>query len=350
MKIIDDIPRHLTLDDYKEASIHFEALCIRAGLPKENIGYFGSISFPGISDIDAAVVGNAAQLKKLDELFIEEQTKPGEFAHMFCHRPVYLLDKALPFINNLHTLNGLDDRIGILIKNTGSPHAAPEHKLLNIVWFTFLLQTISQIQRAKTVSLRSLLLLYKNIEYSNTVFSGMSSTNKAPSCIKSCDLRKSIWERTYDMDQLVNSFDCLFTDTLVKFDNYCERLSPVRSGKAQTTRPVIVDKSFTVIPARVSKLEHARTVSILYVNDYAYHLAKDFFIKTSYCNLISQYMSCLRNAHSMYVSAGLPNPFVTPFQIQLKGVTGLMKIGLNRLLSVAPFGKAFIYSQCKTAL
>ncbi len=104
MKLDDDLRRDLAAADYAATEAEFLALCAAGGIPAGDVAFFGTVSAPGISDIDAAVVASAEQIHRLRERFRDWVRASATRAYLFWHEPVWILEDVRGEAGCLHSL------------------------------------------------------------------------------------------------------------------------------------------------------------------------------------------------------------------------------------------------------
>jgi hypothetical protein len=183
--IVDDLPRSLSIDDYREAQALVETLCLRHGVEGGCVGFFGSIGCPGISDIDVVIVGDGHQLTRVVEDFASRCSDSSWLRSMFRHPPLFLLDDCVEFAPRLHTLVGLSEPLRGRIFDRAEPGGTESlagtsyDAVLHAMWMTFLINFVAGLGRRGSISARTLLLVHKNLEYSERYFGGFGADDRS---------------------------------------------------------------------------------------------------------------------------------------------------------------------------
>lgn len=330
--ILDDIPRHLNHADYDYAKQTFASMCHYVGVDPKHYGYFGSISCPGISDIDALAIGSASQLQKLHNLFLQQQQTDSDFVAMFWHPPVYLLNSIIPYVFYLHTLDGLNESTSLLLQQQASNNE--EHRyLLNVIWFTFLIRTCNSMFRSSVISLRKLLLVYKNLEFSQIFFNSFVDTSSID-IISSDELRKIAFKKSFNDKFFLEAFCKKFLSTLRLFDLYCAFWESNYISHRQNSRVLLVDRNFMLTSSRRSKLNFYRRMTVFETNPVSYAIAEQFMFNGGYKNDLLDYVAVSWKVASEYRSAGLNYAFITPFSMGIYGRVYQVVRMINRLCKV----------------
>ena len=172
----DDLNRSLLHADYELALERFIEIAHACDIPSSQISQFGSVSAPGISDLDLLVVAKEQQLQQLYTKFKEAQNQDPAFAYIFYHDPILVPFHLVDEIFNLHTLEGLHP-----IEKGGSTPEAPketDHTALHLSWLTFNVHGLHTLLNPKSIPLRLLLLIHKNITQSLVTFENKNGGDK----------------------------------------------------------------------------------------------------------------------------------------------------------------------------
>ncbi len=179
-RVVNDIPRHLSMDDYREAQDFVTSLCLRHGIGPEYVGFFGKIGCPGISDIDVVIVGHASRLTRVLEDFDRRYGDSDWLRSMYRHPPLFLLEDCVTFAPRLHTLIGLAEPLRGHVFNSTEPRGGTSYDaVLHAMWMTFLIKFVAGLGRRGTISARTLLLVHKNLEYSERYFGDLIASGRA---------------------------------------------------------------------------------------------------------------------------------------------------------------------------
>jgi len=332
--IIDDLPRFLQMDDYNLAKQEFASLCRRVGIGTDEFGYFGNISFPGISDIDALVIGSSSQLKHLQHKFEEKKLSSDIFAAVFWHPPVYLLKEVSQNVHFLHTLEGLDDGLLSRLEKLESDYENEHQFFLNIIWFTFLVRGCINIFSEADISLRNLLLVYKNLEFSERVFCKFLNVSSEKS-VRSDYLRENFLKSDQEnIPNLMKIFHEKLQLTLNLFDSCCGRFELEGSSENNYSKHLVINKKCILKKSSNSKFTNHRYFTEFEVNPVAYEIAEQFMFSRCETRIFSDYIFKSWETVLAYNKVGLNYPFITPFGIKIQGNKMLLIRKINQGLSI----------------
>lgn len=330
--ILDDVPRHLTSEDYEIAKSRFASMCRWSGIEASSYGFFGKVSCPGISDIDALAIGTSSQLRRLRSMFREERHSSERFAAMFWHPPLYVLDTAADSARFLHTLDSLEGPVSARLPENVSVRDSDYRLLLNIVWFTYLLRVCACMFRSPAVSLRKLLLVYNNLEFSQRSFSDVLGEQLAQPENSSVIRATALESSECDSPRLLRMFEERFEASLELFDSCCDLLR-AKCGPASTCAShLIIGRSSVVKEDQSTGVDHHRWFTIIEANALAYSIAGQFLFARHGQGTISTYVRTSWACVSKYQKVDLDYPFITPFSIGVEGSKpGLLRI-VNRCM------------------
>lgn len=168
-----DIKSHLGIASYENAISKFQSLARSAGISSSQIGYFGEIRDPSISDIDVTIISKPYILRKVHQSFLAQCEADSDFQYCFYHPPVYIDSRLADSIKYVHTL---DYRRTELFQNVELEYdnhnlSDSEQYCLNLSWFLSLIKPSIDILNGTERSLRRSLLLHKNLLRSYKFFS-----------------------------------------------------------------------------------------------------------------------------------------------------------------------------------
>ncbi|ACA98421.1 hypothetical protein SYNPCC7002_A0411 [Picosynechococcus sp. PCC 7002] len=316
----------MTFSDYQVAKSKFEYLCKNVGIHNNQYGYFGSISYPGISDIDAAVIGTCEQLQRLHKLFSAEKKNNAIFDYVFWHPPVYIESSILNDVHFLHTLENLN--LEALTENKKNTFLDRQDDLY-LVWFTFLIRVCISILRGRKISLRLLLLVYKNLEASELFFCNQLKfePNKLEN---SQQIRELIFSHKISKDYFFSIFKRKFEFLLSLFDQYCFILSKNKSLKYRGF--FILSKNTIISPSSKSDISLVSNIAFLKLNQFAFNFLIHFVLWDEYVNNsgLFDYFLASKKTAKFYRENNLHYSFVTPFGINIQNNQVSRKI--NKLI------------------
>ena len=339
MKINNDINLSITEKDYFNAKEQFIYLCDSCNISYKQIGFFGEVESFGISDLDALVIGNSKTLKRLDQLYKKTLIESKNFGYIFWHKPVFILDNITSNIYKLHTLKKIkfvENNVELVDRNLQITNI--DKNLLNIIWFIYLLSVVSEIYKKiahnRPVSLRLLLLVYKNLSYSLRCFS-LQNEKHPSNIVTSQDLRKII-EKGYDFrlnQYIFDNLSLLLESTCKKFDNYCNNqlwYTPTLFKSAIITKAIIYKKS-------ISTRIESKYVKKLYFNDIAFSIIFDYYKEKSNCNALQDYINICKFCKKEYKISGIDYPFIAPFLFP-SSVIGRSILSMANKININKFG------------
>ena len=315
-RIRDNLIRSLSLNDYEISKHKFIDICEKSSIDKENIAFFGSIQFPGISDIDAIVISSAKNLQILNSYFKNTKKSSLSFSYMFWHPPLLVLDQIARESKRLHTLWNLHP-IG---NNTINPELEISNSnknmtLLNIVWFSYLIKvyakTLFNLKHNKIVDLRLLIFLYKNIYYSYKLFKNHLPVHSPP--ISDVMLINKILDiNTDSVNFVATELKYLFKITSKYFDSYCsDKLS--NNPRKPCKGFIILSKNTFVLSSNKTNITFKQNLIIIESNTYAYQLLTDYIHKSISNIIYGEYIKMSYVCIEKYHNANIVYPFITPF-------------------------------------
>lgn len=156
----------LEIDDYKAAETQVREFAQAAGIRPGRVGKFGRVNWPGISDLDIAVVGKKEELILLRGLIAKERLSNEKFNFIMFHDPVYILEEVAPLAFGFHTLQGLEKSTRNYLSSVARNGIEAANGPLRIAWFFFLSEVLwSDIHRSRNgLQERRSLLIHRNFE------------------------------------------------------------------------------------------------------------------------------------------------------------------------------------------
>ena len=316
----DDLLRHLSLDDYEEAKRILEELCHRHGVARERVGYFGRVGHPGISDIDAVIVGDAPRLTRVVQEFEKRREESAWLRSMFWHEPLYVLDDVLEIVSRLHTLVGLSEPLREELHAhpaTSAPPTAPSpDEVLHGIWMTFLVQVVAGLWRLKDVSARTLLLVHKNLEYSERYFSERrpGSEPQGSSAHLNSEAVRSLALEGRSVATLATDFSAQYEAARRAFAEYW-RQAPGASQQS-TGLSLLVYRRFVCIRGGQTTVRRFRGASVGVATPWPFDVTQRFARGHEGDDAVGQYVRTAIMARRAYERAGLAYPFVGPFGLR----------------------------------
>lgn len=310
MSVQNDLQLDLVEDDYLTAKSIFMKLCADQQIDAAGIGFFGSIGYPGISDLDALVIASPSKLIALREAHEYERSINPDYAYIFWHEPLYIIDAIKTKIHLFHTLVGLEfeRKSGESILMSCNDENSD---LIHIIWFIFLLQVYNSIvldeRNNKRISARLLLLVHKNIEYSNSIFQKHSAI-AASSLITSKELR-SDFSRLEDTNNLLHEVNSSLKNTLELFDHYCSKKLPDELNS----------DIFEHLRSRKYHFQKGQKTIVsgtkLVLNSRAFSLVSDYFMGSSKLSSLKLYTRESAIVKGHYKVNSLRYPFIEPIRL-----------------------------------
>lgn len=297
-----DLPLHLTAADYADAKATLERLCATVGVGLDRIGYFGQVSHPGISDLDAMVIARPGQLAELATAIEAARSSDPVLAAVLWHPPVYLLEELVPVARELHTFAGLRGGAADLLP----PEQASPPTVLERCWFTFLCRVYADLLLRSTVSLRTLLLVHRDLEISLHRLSRQAGVTLEPSST-SIQLRRDVIAGEADP---VTAFTTLFGDVAELFDLACAAGGPTR--RSLRAASVLLRRRIPLRRARSTRVRRLPGMVLLEANAWACEVALAYQLGRARGDA-ADYLAATYQAEASYGRHGLPYPFVRPF-------------------------------------
>jgi hypothetical protein len=140
-----------------------------------DIGKFGEIGHPGVSDLDIAIVVRKGNLVNARRWF--ERWKCGSgVSFFFPHPPVFLTPSLLPHSIHLHTLSDLKWERSVV--NLGEYSSlVTESGYLDLIWACFIIRHAIRPSLRQTQNLRDLLLVLKNVNMAEARLQRLTTEN-----------------------------------------------------------------------------------------------------------------------------------------------------------------------------
>lgn len=302
LNINDNLNRHISIVDYHSAKARLAEICLNAGISEKSINYFGEISDPGISDLDAYVEGTKSELNAVDESFDLECRRSDKFAYIFAHQPVYVLATMRPLLRRLHTLESAEE----------SKFELPSSSILYVVWFTFVLTALIGVARSGSATLRQLLLLYKNLERSSLYFTGASVPT-----LTSKELRTLAARLEISLGEVNDNFWTLASHVMEVFDTYCsEKLGAYKVSQGYIggiDREILVDARHDrtqLVIGSPGIIRTNRTAGLILKAVSTGKGVDDW-------DELNEYVNAINFAAAQYRDMRFPLPFITPFGVKL---------------------------------
>ena len=317
MPILKDLNLNLLNDDYTNAKDRFIELCCDAGITKEKIGFFGNVGFPGISDLDAFVCDIPERLIQLERLHKNELEKSPNYKYIYWHTPVLLPDLAIEYTSFLHTLHGL------VFQANGLKICKPtvqNSEILNMVWFLSLIRRVISIKKhylnKKPTSLRLLLLVYKNLEYSHNVFSGKANSDQ--NIMPADNLREHVKLRYDDLNSSIDhtvyhNFFNIIEASFSSFDNYCRNSSVFKNELSKYSNQSYAFLSLSLICRKNNKGSSVKIrgrIAIIDLNPHAFLLVVNLINNYSNDQSINNYIKSLNGCKAICNSHNIGFPFI----------------------------------------
>lgn len=314
-QVRDDLPRHLSLSDYEAAKLIVEEVCQRHGIGREGVGFFGNVGYPGVSDIDVVIVGDTPRLSRVIEDFEKRCEESDWLRSMFRHPPLYLLDDALEIAPRLHTLVGLSGPLrGQLLDGPtarGSRASTSYDAVLHGIWMLFLIHFVSGLWRRRVVSARTLLLVHKNLEYSERYFLGLESGAEEPPTHRSSDTVRALALEERRVDNLATDFTKQFEAAQRAFAGFC-REEPIALGQWASS-PLLVSRRFVCIRGAQTAVRRFESGWVGLARPWPFEVTRRFARGDQGEDDVGQFIRASILARAIYWRAGIRYPFVGPF-------------------------------------
>lgn len=319
INIVDDLDREILYSDYEKIKDKFVKICEECGVSKKNIAFFGTIGHPGISDLDAVVVSSPDLLKKIDVAFNYKRSQSSVFSYVFWHPPVYVINKVINYFKYLHTLESLTPLVeDSIFSDDVSMPSENDKKVLNIVWFIFLINVYSGIYKramnANPISLRLILLIYSNIMKSYLFF----NKEKIPEYIISSNSLRSIILDSRDTIHINNflweKLSSLFLLAVNQFDLFCNRRVHQIKNPANLGQ-ILIFPEYILRSSPYTQLSFKKKVIVLDVNRFYFTLAKSFLFGMNFSISFEKYIHDSTLCMQEYMLSGIKYPFIKPIAI-----------------------------------
>lgn len=318
MNIVDDLQRNLSLADYNDAMKRFIELCHKCGITDDRIAFFGSVSCPGVSDLDVAILSSSKNIKKLINLLDKERQQSGSFRYIFWHPPVYILDDLLRYAKYLHTLENLQPLVPESFFNSSSLHIDEQDKeILNVSWFCFLINNFLNIKmkanKGEIISLRLILLVYKNLFHSYLSF---TDDLLKIDVIPPHEMRLKLLHNGLDgnKNDLCKNFCELFNNTLKRFDEFCINKLSFIANKEKISSSILTSSGVWRCSSRTS-IHSGKLISTIYINELAFLFMRDYVYNTQHISQSHNYIECTKICEKAYSKVGINFQFIKPISV-----------------------------------
>ncbi len=336
INIENDLRDDLPLSAYEEASGEFINLCEESGISKSNIAFFGGINNPGISDLDLLVVSSIKNLELLDSKFNQLCLTSPNFKYIFWHSPVYLLETCANYSKYLHSLVSLTPVAeNSFLSRMNFGISVRDRDILNIYWFCFLLIVFSKVLskkiKGKPISLRLILLIYKNLFYSYKLFS--YQIEKVP-FLSSDEIRDYVLRNNTKMDKafIWDNLRKLFEETCKNFDMFCAREYP-KMGNIGRQR-ILISAGVIYFLSEKTMITCGKFLRKVFINPVAYSMLRDYLYRGSFPLKESKYIESAVNVEEIYSNVNLKYPFIRPIPETEFKILDKSLIFLNKLLGL----------------
>lgn len=340
MLIQKDLDLDLSYKDYDKVKGRFIELCDAAGITKEKIGFFGNVGFPGVSDLDAFVCDVPERLNELEKIHRNELERCPKYRYIFWHTPVFLPCEAIAYTSFLHTLKDLEFQAdGLKILKPSEQNL----EILHIIWFLSLIRPVvfveKQYLKKKPVSLRHLLLVYKNLAYSDNVFS--AGTKAAPNIMAADSLREYVKLHYEDLNGSVgkfiyHNFFNVVKSSLSSFDDYC-RISSVFKNELSKSKRSYIFLSLSLICRKNKKgssIKSKGKLTIVDLNPHAFNLIVNLINNDSNSQSISNYLEAFNRCKEVCNSHNIDFPFIEVAPKPEAFFNRMLLFALNKITSV----------------
>lgn len=318
-RVVDDLPRSLTTHDYQAAQQLVQKLCYECGLEPERVGFFGSVGCPGISDIDVAIVGDPARLTRVVKEFDKRCRESDWLRSMFRHPPLFLLEDCVRVVPRLHTLIGLSEPLrgqvfdGVDPLNSESSCARSYDALLHAMWISFLIAFVAGLGRRGPISARRLLLVHKNLEYSEHYFGRLGASDGAyvsPVQRDSSTIRRLTLEGR-DVQHLASDFLDQFEAAQRTFAGFQPDASQLE--RRSSGRQVVVHDDFICIRGSRTFVRRLGRRYFGAARPWLFEATQRFVEGSHGDDDVGEFIRASVVARRSYQLAGVRYPFVGPF-------------------------------------
>lgn len=312
-----DLMLSLEIADYEDAKINLVEICEACNISQKDVGFFGEVGFPGISDIDAVVIADPCSIIRLHKLFSAETINSKSFRYLFCHPPVYLFNNLADKVGHLHTLKGAYFPYNCdFTLDQSNTISKPASQLLNIFWFISLLNIISAImnnlKNNVPVSLRLLLLVYNNLMHSYNFFNASSKTIKERSFLHPQELRVMIkYSRLNQLDALcLEHFILIFKETCKYFDSF---MVDFDINLGISNRKTLIARDICFLKSGKTGEYAGSLFNNMSINEKGFSLIEDYFFGNSKSEIMNNYIQTSFLCEAEYRKHRIAYPFIKPF-------------------------------------
>ncbi|GAB3512650.1 hypothetical protein GCM10027341_53640 [Spirosoma knui] len=343
MKIVNDLNLDLTQADYKNYTNKFFELCKQCDIDEKKVALFGQVGFPGISDIDVLVINSSENIKRLSSIFEKERTISKNFRYLFCHEPAYVIENTIEDVCRIHSLEGVTsiEEDFTMLESYKQSIAPQEKDILNIVWFITLTYLVADMQKKAVIgppiSLRLILLTYKNILHSLNLFN-IDDYEIPNTIMSSTELRTWVKNNYSDKtsNYVWNKFILAYNFTTNIFDIFCQK--KVTNNISSNKSSLIISKDLICKEADHTKVSIKLIISKIHVNTYAFKIINDYYNGRSNIKEINDYIKSSANCKKAFMQASIRYCYLEPFMFpptRLKNevLFYLNRIKLSRLLT-----------------
>jgi hypothetical protein len=330
MRIVNDVKWEVGLEAYEAATARFVELCEECGIGRDRVGFFGEVSFPGVSDLDAVVTGGGPALAWVRARHREEVRISEPYGYVFWHEPLWILEEVAGDAQVLHTMEGLkraDGKEGAFV-----PGIPPEEgrRVLNVAWLISLLWIVADLKRQGSAGLRLLLLVHKNLHHSMHAF-GSDAGARGETLMGAAELRD--WARQHrGREDCAELARMVWAQVLGALTAACRAMDAVCGGMPESggvgarwilTRRIIFRRgAATTFDAEKGRIG---------LNAYAFMVAKGHLNGRAVCPELRRYLEAEGCSRRAYERVGLEYPFIDPIPVAPRGWRRFLTRGVNRL-------------------
>ena len=304
--------RSLTARSYERAKAVFIDLCREAGVAEEFVGFFGSVTSPGVSDLDALVVGASDQIRRISDGMDRLRRTDAELREIFWHPPVYVLESVKESAGALHTLYGLPSGLRTILGCSATEADSSYARTLEQVWFSFLVSVVVGSLTKRQISVRLVLLLHKNFEVSYDKFSRLTGGGEHGS-MRSEHLRQDILGGGAP-EEALRALRDLVEGALGLQDE----IGVWPYGVSRDKRFVRLSPRVMARSSRSSRIIVLRGVGLVSLCAGAFEPIRRLVADEPGNDALSEYLSVARRVAKEYRRFGLRYPFITPGNRSLK--------------------------------
>lgn len=312
MNLKDDVRRGLTASHY-DSLIGELFNSLQESESVVGLGLFGEIANPGISDVDALVVTTPGSERLIHDLCAAWIRRNEVASYLFTHPPLIIGVDLLPAASKLHTLYNVRWHYQRMAFQLDRPSLSQE-RYLEAVWCTFLLNIVARTLLFKDPSLRSILLVLKNLHQSC-----MNLGSRLGNDVDYMELSKSLRH-----DALVNQagnehlMRRIGLEFLKAHEIMSKMLDQIFGQFGDYNQPIVpLNRRMLIVPDTQTYIELHSGRAIIRVPSGLAGTLLNLDSRGANDKDREEYLQAFRKVLPRFCSSGLPLSFVTPFGLNV---------------------------------